>query len=131
VLYRLSCHVKVHLQDTSSDYAASAVRLHDLLAFIPAHLTGIGYAMAGSFVDAVHAWRMKFEGWKSNWQASVTEAVIATGRGALQYEFSEEEAGLDYTALHAQIKSTLGLVWRTLVIWVVLIAVFSLLGWPA
>ena len=131
VLYRLSCHVKGHQQDTSTDYAASAVRLHDLLAFIPAHLTAMGYAMAGSFVDAVQAWRMKFEVWKNNWQASVTDAVVVTGRGALQYEFSEEDTGLDFVALHAQVKSTLGLVWRTLVIWVVLIAISSLLGWPA
>jgi membrane protein required for beta-lactamase induction len=128
VLYRLSCHLKGRQLGQDTEYAAKAARLHDLLAIIPAHLTALGYAMAGSFVDAVHAWRVKFEDWKSNWQASVIGAVTETGRGALRYEFSEEE-GLDDAALHDQVKSTLGLVWRTLVIWVVLIAIFSLLGW--
>lgn len=129
VLYRFTCHLKGRQLGEDTAYAKSIRRLHDLLAFVPAHLTALGYAMAGSFVDAVHAWRLRFDNWKANWQASVSEAVVDAGRGALQYEFSQEE-GIDDIALHAQIKSTLGLVWRTLVIWVVLIAVFSLLGWP-
>lgn len=128
VLYRLSCHMKSHAGE--GDYAIAAHRLHDLLAFVPAHLSALGYAMAGSFVDAIHAWRVHFSEWKADWQASVTGAAIAGGFGALQFEPGEpaEQEQPDYETIHAQVKSTLGLVWRTLVIWVVLIAVFTLFG---
>jgi membrane protein required for beta-lactamase induction len=128
VLYRLSCHMKSHAG--KGNYATAAYRLHDLLAFVPAHLSALGYAMAGSFVDAIHAWRMHFAEWKADWQASVSGAALAGGFGALQYNPSDDTVGegVDYETIHAQVKSTLGLVWRTLVIWVVLIAIFTLFG---
>ena len=129
VLYRLSCHMKSHAGE--GDYATASHRLHDLLAFVPAHLSALGYAMAGSFVDAIHAWRLHFAEWKADWQSSVSGAAIAGGFGALQFDPGEptsEEQQPDYEAIHGQVKSTLGLVWRTLVIWVVLIAIFTLFG---
>lgn len=127
VMYRLSCHMKANADE--GDYATAARRLHDLLAFIPAHLSAIGFAMAGSFVDAIHGWRVHLSEWQQDWQASVSAATIAGGFGALQYTPGEaEDDELDYASIHDQVKSTLGLVWRTLVIWVVLIAVFTLFG---
>lgn len=128
VLYRLSCHMKAHAGQ--GNYAKAAHRLHDLLAFVPAHLSALGYAMAGSFVDAIHAWRMHFAEWKTDWQTSVSGAALAGGFGALQYNPADATAqqGVEYDSIHAQVKSTLGLVWRTLVIWVVLVAIFTLFG---
>lgn len=127
VLYRLACHMKAHAGE--GEYAVAAARLHDLLAFIPAHLSAIGYAMAGSFVDAIHAWRVHLSEWKQDWQASVSAATVSGGFGALQFEPGEVDGEQpDYAAIHHQVKSTLGLVWRTLVIWVALIAIFTLFG---
>ncbi len=127
VMYRLSCHMKAHAGE--GDYARASHRLHDLLAFIPAHLSAIGFAMAGSFVDAIHGWRVHLSEWKQDWQASVSNATISGGFGALQYQPGDmQDDDLDYASIHDQVKSTLGLVWRTLVIWVVLIAVFTLFG---
>lgn len=128
VLYRLSCHMKANAGE--GDYAVASLRLHDLLAFIPAHLSALGYAMGGSFVDAIHSWRLHFSEWKADWQSSVSGAAIAGGFGALQFEPGDPTADEqpDYEAIHAQVKSGLGLIWRTLVIWIVLIAVFTLFG---
>ena len=102
------------------------------LDWLPARLTAASFAIVGNFEDAVYCWRTQAASW-----ASETHGIIlATGGGALgtrlggtlnqngEAQFRPDlgigdEADVDY------MRSAVGLVWRALVLWMVLILVVS------
>ena len=105
----------------------AAATLHGWLAWIPARLTAIGYAVAGHFDAALGAWRTPDE------QAGVTlhegsENLLArVGVGALALEDSDDE---DLTVRGVRGAATANrLVFRLLLIWAVAIAAMTLYGW--
>lgn len=141
LLYRLACYAarQSPSQRENPQYFDAMRCLHDILAYVPAFLSAIGYALAGSFDHAWHGWQRYQESVPEDWQQRSEHLLITVGMGALRLEpvdkASEtpevERQPLDQAALHDHIKSVLALVWRTLVIWVVLIALATLLGLSA
>lgn len=141
VLYRLTCYSARRSQLQNPEYLDAMQRLHNILAYVPAYLSALGYALAGSFDHAWHGWQRYQETVPDDWQQRSEHLLVTVGMGALRLEpvdiesASEtpevERPALDQTALHDHIKSVLALVWRTLVIWVVLIALATLLGLSA
>lgn len=125
VLYRLACVLRTKYVD--NELGAASKRLHDILAWIPAYLSALALAMAGSFVDALHAWRERSPQWRDNWQEAVEGAVLAGGLGALQiHEQPADDDTLTVEDVHDQVRSAMGLTLRALVINVVLIALVTL-----
>ncbi len=132
VLYRLACRLKDVSAPEGSGFAQAAQRLHDILAYIPAHLCTLGYGMAGSFVDALHNWRAQSPTWAGDWQRAVEGTLTAGGLGALQVDIAEPEQEpeeVDHQTVYDTVKSAMGLVWRTVIIWVAVIAVLTMTGW--
>jgi len=110
---------------TLAETRAAAVRLHAWLAWIPARLTALGYAVAGHFDGALHAWRERADEASG---ADATEALLArVGRGAMVLDADDEEDLRERAIRGASAANRL--VFRQLLIWVVLIAALTLYGW--
>lgn len=128
VLYRLAYHLNKRFADSDSPFSEAAKRLHDILAWLPAHMVALAFAMAGSFVDAIHAWRERSPAWRDDWQAGVEATVLAGGLGALQLHDINSDAEVTTDDVQERVSSAKGLVLRALVISVVLIALLTLFG---
>ncbi|MEO5574179.1 MAG: regulatory signaling modulator protein AmpE [Gammaproteobacteria bacterium] len=136
LLYRLSSVLKTNTigERATSDFAQAATRLHAILDWLPARLVGLGYAISGSFVDAIANWRSCASKWEGNWQESSIGVLLASGIGALKLDADYSRGALtelDLPSEVAHIKSTQALVWRTLVAWIVIIALMTLAGWAS
>lgn len=126
LLFRLTQQLVQEEGDSSDDFADAARRLHYLLAWLPARLCALAYALAGSFVDSVHAWRNA----PSQWPESTRQVLIAAGLGALRYEDGEIEEGNEAQNMD-EVNETLSLVRRAVLVFVSVIALFTLAGWMA
>lgn len=105
----------------------AAGQLHGWLAWIPARLTAIGYAMAGSFEGALSAWRTSGDT-SAKTQSEQSEALLArVGIGALALQSNDDESASDRGVRGATAAN--GLVFRLLFIWAAVIAAMTLYGW--
>jgi AmpE protein len=105
----------------------ASVMLHGWLAWIPARLTAIGYAMAGSFEGALNAWRTS-EGSKAMPLHEQSESLLArVGVGAMALQDIKGESTSDRGVRGARAAN--GLVFRLLFIWAAVIAAMTLYGW--
>lgn len=104
----------------------AAVTLHGWLAWFPARLTAIGYAVAGHFDAALAAWRSG--GAPAGTTSENSERLLArVGVAALALEAGEDE---DLTARGVRgATAAKRLVFRLLLIWAVIISAMTLYGW--
>ena len=104
----------------------AAVTLHGWLAWIPARLTAIGYAVAGHFDAALAAWRGGVT--PAGTTSENSERLLArVGVAALALH---DEADEDATARGVRgATAAKRLVFRLLLIWAVIIAAMTLYGW--
>ncbi len=104
----------------------AAVMLHAWLAWIPARLTAIGYAVAGHWVEALAAWRSP--GDVSGTISESSENLLArVGVAALALQDDADE-NLNERGVRGATEAN-SLVFRLLVIWAVIIAAMTLPGW--
>jgi adenosylcobinamide-phosphate synthase len=119
-----------------ADFGRFAARAFEIMDWIPVRLTALGFAVAGDFEDAVYCWRTQ----AASWTPRAAGVLLATGAGALGVRLGQalheygglhyrpelgtgEEAGADF------MRSAVGMVWRTLVIWMVLILLATVAYW--
>ena len=112
---------------TSFRVRDAAVTLHGWLAWIPARLTAIGYAVAGHFDAALAAWRHPAEQAGTSISESNESLLARVGVGALALEDDADEALNDRGVRGATAANRL--VFRLLLIWAVIIAAMTLYGW--
>jgi adenosylcobinamide-phosphate synthase len=117
-------------------FAHFARRAFEWLDWIPSRLTGIGFAIAGNFEDAISSWRQNASGWPERVEA----IVLASGAGALGLMLGgplPREGGVDFRPELGEgerpdaddLLSAYYLVWRTLVVWLVLLLLLTLARW--
>jgi len=119
LLYRLTSYTKLH--STNFTLSSAAKRLQAILAWAPAHLVAMAYALTGNYEGASASFRekQKYEDLgESNYYT-----LISAGLGALRDCAPGEETSC--------IVSTRGLVLRALVVWLAAIAGLTLIGWMA
>lgn len=114
-------------EDNSNPAVLNAsVMLHGWLAWIPARLTAIGYAMAGSFQDALAAWRNPAESTVMP-QHEQSEFLLArVGVGAMSLQEIKDESMSDRGVRGATAAN--GMVFRLFIIWAAVIAAMTLYG---
>ena len=110
--------------DPEPRYLIVVQSLFGLLAWIPARLLAVGYAMAGSFEDAVSDWRAYYEDCSDKFFHVSDDVLACAGRGAIREQFSSEAA-------LQPIRAAMRLVNRTLLVWVTVISVLTIVGGAA
>jgi adenosylcobinamide-phosphate synthase len=107
-----------------------------VLDWVPLRLTAIGFAVAGDFEDAMACWR----GQAQTWPDPATAVILASGAGALDVRLGgplSKEGGANYRPELGTgddpdanyMQSAAGLIWRTLVIWMIGLLLLTLARW--
>ncbi|MDP1733431.1 MAG: CobD/CbiB family protein [Sulfuritalea sp.] len=111
-----------------------------LIDWVPLRVTAASFAVVGDFEDAVHCWRTQ----AVRWPEAGTGILLASGAGALGvrlgmpvHEVMQEtgesgdrpELGLGEDADPDFMQSTIGLVWRSLVLGLAVLALVWVSGW--
>ncbi len=110
-----------------SPVVEAAETLHGWLAWVPARLTAIGFAMAGSFDGALSAWRASDEEPPPTSHEQSERLLARVGTGALALQDLEGESAADRAIRGATAAN--GLVLRLLFIWAAVIGAMTLYGW--
>ena len=112
-----------------------------VLDWIPARLTALSFAIVGDFEDAAFCWRTQARTWPEAHGGEPIGVVLASAAGALGVQLGGSRPGNDGTAearpeigigdaVEAEIlPSAVGLVWRALVLWLLLVLLLSLANW--
>jgi adenosylcobinamide-phosphate synthase len=132
---------------TNERLMALSQRLFNLVDHVPARLTAFGFAVVGNFEEAVTCWRRDASLWKYPNEGIILAAAagavgVALGGPAApgvtpdrsqSFDDGGEpdavEAGGSTPGLPAQpghLRSVVGLVWRSVVLWMLLLALLSL-----
>jgi len=116
LMYRLATHTMRTAENET--LANAATQLQAIMAWAPAHMAAIGYALTGNYEGAKHEFYSKTK------QDNLTECnyhtLITAGQGALKDCKPGEET--------ACIRSARALVLRTLIVWLSFIAILTLMG---
>lgn len=112
-------------------FARAVLRCHGALAWPSARLLALGYALAGSFEDAVSDWRAYYENTAEHFFDRSNDVLARAGCGAQGVTPSGDDLSADGICEleAAAAESAMSLVVRTLVVWVTFIALATLLGW--
>ena len=114
-------------------FGAFAARVNDAMEWPAVRLTAIGFAIVGDFEDAIYCWRTQAAAWREQ----SLGIVLAAGAGAIGVRLGmplaeadgtvepRPDLGVGDTADVAFLDSTVGLLWRSLVVWVFLIAILT------
>ncbi|HEY0845155.1 MAG TPA: CobD/CbiB family protein, partial [Noviherbaspirillum sp.] len=115
--------------------------------WIPARLTAIAFAVVGNFEDAIYAWR----NFAHRWQDEAVGIILSAGGGAMGLRLgsaretasnlltvdaatidaasAEPESPPGEEATVRALQSTVGLVWRALLLWMLLLLLLSFAVW--
>ena len=128
-------------------FGVFARKAFDLIDWLPARLTAIAFAIVGNFEDAVYAWR----NFARRWSNETTGIILAAGGGAMGVrlgtpaEYASDIPEPDVTAYDSSVgdieilpgeepsaralQSTVGLIWRALLLWILLLLLVSVANW--
>lgn len=124
-LYRVTCQFQeaaLREYGSKQELFDAALRLHGILAWVPARLLAVAYALAGSFDDAVADWKTRGENPETRFFEHTNTVLGNAGLSALRrMEAGEKDALLD-------IKLVINLITRALVIWLAVLGLFTLAG---
>mgnify|MGYP001190309962 FL=1 len=103
------------------DFVHALQALHGVLAWVAARLLAIGYALAGSFDDAVASWRALVRNRLTGFFERNDELLMHVGRGALG------ALGAPRTG-YERCRAAMRLVWHASLIWLVVVSLLVLVG---
>ncbi len=127
ILYRMSSFLHRRWAESAdaelAAFGAFAAQVFRVLDWAPARLTGIAFAVVGDFEDAAYCWRTQ----AAKWPDPSLGIVLASGAGAMGVRLGmpilselspvdRPELGLGEEADAGFLDSTIGLVWRALVV---------------
>jgi adenosylcobinamide-phosphate synthase len=132
ILYRMAAFLG-RRWGGKGEFGRFARRMLYVLEWPAVRLTAAAFAVVGDFEDAVYCWRTQ----AGAWPEPNVGIVLAAGAGALGVKLgmplaefdglrARPELGLGETADAPFLDSTVGLLWRALVLWVFVLMVLSL-----
>ncbi len=150
VLYRVAEYLArgwnqpEHLKD--EPFGQFAQRAFRVIDWVPSRLTATAFAIVGNFEDAVYSWR----NFARRWQNESEGIILSAGSGAMGVrlgtpaEYAPDMPGIDIAALEANpdieilpgdepslraLQSAVGLIWRALLLWILLLLITSVANW--
>jgi adenosylcobinamide-phosphate synthase len=137
VLYRLARHLsrrwgRADVTDMAQ-FGRFAKQVFDALDWLPVRFTAAAFAIVGDFEDAIYCWRAQ----ASRWPDRALGIVIAAGAGAIGVKLGNPyirdgavddrpELGTGDEADAAFLDSTVGLIWRALVLWLLMLLLLGI-----
>jgi adenosylcobinamide-phosphate synthase len=122
------------------EFGQFAHRAFELIDWLPLRVTAASFAVVGDFEDAVHCWRTQ----AGRWPDGGSGILLASGAGALGVRLGmpvhdvmqdsgdvgdRPELGLGEDADPDFMQSAIGLVWRSLVLGLAVLALVWVSGW--
>lgn len=124
-----------------------AARAFYWIDWIPVRLTAVAFAVVGNFEDAIYAWR----NFANRWTDEARGIILSAGGGAMGIRLGSptetapqvlppdaatvDVGDADADALPGEepsiraLQSTVGLVWRALILWMILLLLTSSVAW--
>ena len=130
VLYRLSEFVvrywrhksRTHHQPVSEALQQTSASAWAAIDWLPARMTALSFAVVGSFEEAIDGWR----NYVPQFAGDNDGIVLAATAGAVNIRLGVSQASSGATPELAHLAVIVGLVWRTVVMWMVLLALLTL-----
>jgi len=122
-------------------FGRPARRLLWLIDWVPVRLTALSFAIVGDFEDAIYCWRMQSDTWPDAYGGQTCGILLATAGGALGVQLGgalpaivatpelRPEVGMGEAVEPDVLPSAVGLVWRALILWLLLVFLLSLANW--
>jgi len=122
-------------------FGEPARRLLHWVDWIPVRLTALSFAVVGDFEDAVYCWRTQASAWPVAQGGPTCGILLAAGAGALGVQLGgpipsaggdvdpRPEIGVGDAVEVDVLPSAVGLVWRALIVWLLLVFLLSLANW--
>jgi cobalamin biosynthesis protein CobD/CbiB len=131
LLYRLAAFLQQRWRDLGG-FGRFAGHAFQLLEWPAVRLTAASFAVVGDFEDAVYCWRTQAR----TWMEASSGVVLAAGAGAMGVRLGmpvqeidgmqpRPELGVGEPADGPFLDSTVGLVWRALVVWIFVLLLIS------
>ena len=125
---------------------AVSQQMFALIDHVPSRMTAFGFAVVGNFEEAINAWRRDASLWKHSNEgvilASASGALgVQLGGGAAPGVTPDRSRGFDAGPVEdsaaegstagdppqiGHLRSVVGLVWRSVVLWMLLVALLTL-----
>jgi adenosylcobinamide-phosphate synthase len=148
VLYRMADFARRHAarpqpgldEPLNAGLRDLARRAFDLIDHVPARMTAFGFAVVGNFEEAVASWRRDAGLWKQANDGVILAAaagavgvqlggappVDRTRNGEAAEATSAEGSTTGIPAQMGHLGSMVGLVWRSVILWMMLLALLTL-----
>lgn len=137
VIYRLARFLNAqwgsNLNKDTGSFGKFSAQVYHWIEWLPMRLTATIFAIVGNFEDAIYCWRTQ----ANSWPDTEGGIVLASGAGALgvrlgmpvaQFDMTEErpELGTGDVADIDFMQSAIGLVWRAMAFWLIMLLLLSL-----
>ena len=137
VLYRLGLFLNSRWgslgKEEAGDFGEFARQASWAMEWLPLRLTAMTFAIVGDFEDTAYCWRTQAQSWPDPEEG----ILLASGAGALGVRLGmtvvldsspvfRPEIGIDEEADVNFMQSTVGLVWRALVFWLIMLLLLTL-----
>ncbi len=138
VAYRVAQTLARRWYRPNEPYGEFARSAYKILDWLPLRMSAAGFAIVGNFEDAVYCWRGAVAAGTGDDQRAL---LLATGGGALglriadpalESQWSSGEHGFDWQGAEPSadgLRSAVGLVWRSVVLWIFLFAMLTIANW--
>jgi adenosylcobinamide-phosphate synthase len=129
----VTCHGSGESKSGLGEFGRFARQVFYVLEWLPIRLTAMTFAIVGDFEDTIYCWRTQAAGWPDP-EAGI---LLASGAGALGVRLGmplplggvledRAELGIGDDADADFMQSAIGLVWRSVVFWMVLLLLLTL-----
>jgi membrane protein required for beta-lactamase induction len=124
LLYSLAMRMLALCQDLRGAYADAVRNLVNLLIWPSARLLAVGFALAGSLVDALEGWREV----KGHTLDNSVAIIKSSGIGAIQFRPADGDAPVKKAEYLSRVQEIQALINRTLIIWLTILGLMTLRG---
>ena len=126
------------LVQSRAEFGMPARALLQALDWLPVRLTALSFAIVGDFEDAVACWRTQASRWAAQEGGMTIGVLLAAGGGALGVQLGgllptlsgdpdvRPDLGIGEPVEPDVLPSAIGLVWRALVLWLLVILLVTL-----